>query len=222
MNTMISINADGATELAPRRPWWRLPLMLSVPLLLVAMGVWFWATGGRTVSTDNRPGGRRYHQHLAGSERADRGRRRARKSAGEGGRSAVPRRPRTLSHRARAGGSRCRQARIRVNEMSSNYVSKSADIGAMASRRSVGAGELPAPEGTARQGLYQRASFDAARAAPLRHRPNAVASAEQARRGRCWAPDRAACIPRSLPRSPRATRPRSICVVLKSGHRPMV
>ena len=40
-------------EPAPGRHWWRLPLMLSLPLLLIAAGAYLWLTGGKTVSTDN-------------------------------------------------------------------------------------------------------------------------------------------------------------------------
>ena len=45
---------EGET-LSPSRaaPRWRLPLMLSVPLIIVAAGLWFWLTSGKTVSTDN-------------------------------------------------------------------------------------------------------------------------------------------------------------------------
>lgn len=38
---------------APRRRWGRLALMVSVPLLLAAIGGWFWLTSGRYASTDN-------------------------------------------------------------------------------------------------------------------------------------------------------------------------
>lgn len=37
----------------PRRKWGRLALMLSVPLLIAAVGGYFWLTGGRFISTDN-------------------------------------------------------------------------------------------------------------------------------------------------------------------------
>lgn len=38
---------------APRRSRWRWPLLLSIPLLIAAVGAYFWLTGGTTVSTDN-------------------------------------------------------------------------------------------------------------------------------------------------------------------------
>uniref|UniRef100_UPI001576EDD2 HlyD family secretion protein n=1 Tax=Sphingomonas bacterium TaxID=1895847 RepID=UPI001576EDD2 len=37
---------------APRR-WWRLALLVSVPVLIVALAAVLWLGGGRTVSTDN-------------------------------------------------------------------------------------------------------------------------------------------------------------------------
>lgn len=40
-------------DVRPRRRWGRLALMLSVPLILILVGGWFWLTSGRYVSTDN-------------------------------------------------------------------------------------------------------------------------------------------------------------------------
>lgn len=37
----------------PKRRWTRMALMLSVPLLIAAVGLYLWATAGRFVSTDN-------------------------------------------------------------------------------------------------------------------------------------------------------------------------
>ncbi|MEO5577590.1 MAG: HlyD family secretion protein [Sphingomicrobium sp.] len=55
MNEMKSIVADGveAEVRAPRRDLKRWVLMLSLPLLLLAGGAYFWLTSGRSVSTDN-------------------------------------------------------------------------------------------------------------------------------------------------------------------------
>lgn len=44
-----AVPADVATGIAR----WRKPLMLAVPLLLLAVGAYFWLTSGRYVSTDN-------------------------------------------------------------------------------------------------------------------------------------------------------------------------
>lgn len=54
MNEMSKIATDEALpgDATPRRSW-RLPLLLSVPLVLLAAGLWFWLSSGRTVTTDN-------------------------------------------------------------------------------------------------------------------------------------------------------------------------
>ena len=55
MNKMTAVEADTAatvpTEEAPKRK--RLALMLSIPLLIVVVGLYFWLTSGATVGTDN-------------------------------------------------------------------------------------------------------------------------------------------------------------------------
>jgi membrane fusion protein (multidrug efflux system) len=55
MNKMSSVAAQTASEVPaagqPRRK--RLALMISVPLLIAAVGLYFWLLSGRTVSTDN-------------------------------------------------------------------------------------------------------------------------------------------------------------------------
>jgi len=46
--------APAPAEVArPRRKLWRMVLMLSVPLLIAAVGGYFWLTSGRWISTDN-------------------------------------------------------------------------------------------------------------------------------------------------------------------------
>lgn len=45
--------ASPAAAPAPRRRWGRIALMLSVPLILLLVGGYFWLTSGRHVSTDN-------------------------------------------------------------------------------------------------------------------------------------------------------------------------
>lgn len=47
------LTEGGIVTPAPRRNWTRLALILIVPLLIVALGGYFWATGGQTVATDN-------------------------------------------------------------------------------------------------------------------------------------------------------------------------
>jgi len=52
MNEMSNIKADTATEIKPAksRPW---ALMLSVPIVVLLVGGYFWLTSGKSVSTDN-------------------------------------------------------------------------------------------------------------------------------------------------------------------------
>ena len=50
---VTDITSGGIVAPAPRRNWTRLALILFVPLLIAGVGTYFWATGGRTVSTDN-------------------------------------------------------------------------------------------------------------------------------------------------------------------------
>ena len=55
MNEMKTIEADdqSTVEVKPKRDVRRWALMLSLPLLLLVVGGYFWATSGRSVSTDN-------------------------------------------------------------------------------------------------------------------------------------------------------------------------
>ena len=52
MNEMTMIETD-TVKARPRRDLKRWALMLSVPLLLLVVGGYFWTTSGRSVSTDN-------------------------------------------------------------------------------------------------------------------------------------------------------------------------
>ena len=49
------LRADPAADVAPppRRRWLRLTLIAAVPLLIAAIGLYFWLTSGQFVSTDN-------------------------------------------------------------------------------------------------------------------------------------------------------------------------
>ena len=55
MNRMTAVTAETAIETPASQPAGRrrLVLMLSVPLLIAAVGLYFWLLSGRTVSTDN-------------------------------------------------------------------------------------------------------------------------------------------------------------------------
>ena len=54
MNKMQVIESEQATEIveAPRNKK-KIAIMLAIPLLIVAVGLFFWLTGGKTASTDN-------------------------------------------------------------------------------------------------------------------------------------------------------------------------
>ena len=54
MNDMSTITGEAIAERpAGERRLGRLALMFSLPIVLLAVGAYFWMTGGRTVSTDN-------------------------------------------------------------------------------------------------------------------------------------------------------------------------
>jgi membrane fusion protein, multidrug efflux system len=54
VNDATAIDTDTAVAVEDaRRPWWRLPLMFGVPVIIIGLGLFFWLTSGRTVSTDN-------------------------------------------------------------------------------------------------------------------------------------------------------------------------
>ena len=47
------VDPEAYIEVRPRRRWGRLALMLAVPLLIVAGGLYYWLAGANSVSTDN-------------------------------------------------------------------------------------------------------------------------------------------------------------------------
>jgi membrane fusion protein (multidrug efflux system) len=49
----VQAEQQAATDAGPKRKPWRLALLLSVPLILLAIGGYMWLTSGRYVSTDN-------------------------------------------------------------------------------------------------------------------------------------------------------------------------
>ncbi|SNS77366.1 membrane fusion protein, multidrug efflux system [Sphingomonas laterariae] len=180
MNEMTSITADGEAVLAsPRRPWWRLPLMLSVPVLIVAGGIWFWATSGRSVSTDNAQvgadiisispevGGRVIEVAVRENQKV---------KAGDLLFRIDPEPYRIALAQAEAAVG---NARISINELSSNYVSKSADIGASASDVQLARENYSRQKDLLDKGFTTRAAYDAARAAlASAEAKRAVASAD--------------------------------------------
>lgn len=167
MNEMTKIAADDVTdqETVRARPWWRLPLMLSVPLLIVAIGLWMWLTSGRTVSTDNAQvgadiisispevGGRIVDVAVRENQRVKKGDLLFRIDP-------EPYRIALAQADAAVGN-----ARIQVNELSSNFVSKEADIGAISSDVQLAQENYNRQNDLLAKGFTTRAAFDQARAA---------------------------------------------------------
>lgn len=167
MNEMTTIAADDAAELTAsrNRPWWRLPLMLSVPLLILAVGLWLWLTGGRTVSTDNAQVGAdiiSISPEVGGRiiEVAVRENQRVKKGDLLFLIDPEPYRIALAQADAAVGN-----ARIQVNELSSNFTSKEADIGAMASDAQLAQENFNRQKDLLAKGFTTRAAYDQARAA---------------------------------------------------------
>ncbi len=53
MNQQVRVDGEAITVAAPARSRRKLALMLSVPLMIAAVGLYFWLASGRTVGTDN-------------------------------------------------------------------------------------------------------------------------------------------------------------------------
>ncbi|AGH48339.1 MULTISPECIES: HlyD family secretion protein [Sphingomonas] len=180
MNDMTSIKADGAAEVAGKaRSRWRWPLMLSVPAVILAGGGWLWATSGRSVSTDNAQvgadiisispevGGRIVEVAVRENQRVKKGDLLFRIDP-------EPYRIALAQAEADVGN-----ARIQVNEMSSTFVSKEADIGAMASDVQLAQENFARQKDLLDKGFTTRAAYDAARAAlASAEAKRAVASAD--------------------------------------------
>lgn len=181
MNEMTKIAAEDADTMnvASSRPWWRLPLMLSVPALIVAFGLWLWLTSGRSVSTDNAQvgadvisispevGGRIIDVAVRENQRVKKGDLLFRIDP-------EPYRIALAQAEAAVGN-----ARIQVNELSSNYVSKEADIGAIASDVQLAQENFGRQSDLLAKGFTTRAAYDQARAAlASAQAKRAVASAD--------------------------------------------
>ncbi len=171
MNQMRRIDGEEPSETmvlappAPARPWWRLPLMLLVPLLVVAAGLWMWATGGRTVSTDNAQvnahvvsvapevSGRIIEVDVVENQHVNRGDVLYRIDP-------APYRIALEQADAAVGA-----ARVQVAQLQGGYSSKVADIGSKASDVALAQQNFDRQKILLGQGFTTRANYDAARAA---------------------------------------------------------
>lgn len=179
----LSAQETAAIPPEPRRRASRLALMLSVPVLLIAIGLWLWLTSGRTVSTDNAQvgadvvsiapevGGRIVTVAVQENQRVRKGDLLFRIDP-------EPYRIALMQAEAAIG-----TAQMQIAQLGSQYASKAADIGAMASDVELAQETFDRQRELLGRGFTTRARYDEARAA--------LASA-QARRSVATADARAA------------------------------
>ena len=185
MNEMTRV--AGETEVLtaePAKRRWRTPLLLSVPLILVAVGLYFWLTGGKTVSTDNAQVG----AHVISISPEVTGKivqvnvvENQRVKAGDLLYSIDPAPYRIALMQADAAVG---NARLQINQMQSGVVAKVADIGMRASDVALARENFRRQKELLARGFTTRASYDAAVAAlssAEAQRSSAAAEAQSAR-----------------------------------------
>jgi len=170
MNEMTKIEGeriasipDGGSGMVTKRK--RLALMLSLPLMLIAAGVYFWLVSGRTVSTDNAQvtahvvsiapevGGRITQVFVTENQRV---------KAGDPLFRIDPEPYRIALMQADAAVG---NARLQIEQMESGYSARVADIGAKASDVRLAEENFRRQQDLLAKGFTTRAAFDAARAA---------------------------------------------------------
>lgn len=164
MNQMRPVEDDAALA-TPRRPRWRLPLMLTVPLIVLGVGLWLWLTSGRSVSTDNAEvnahvvavapevGGRIIEVDVAENQHV---------KAGDVLYRIDPAPYRIALAQADAAVG---NARLQVAQLEGGYSSKMADIGSKASDVALARQNFDRQDKLLAQGFTTRANYDAAKAA---------------------------------------------------------
>jgi membrane fusion protein (multidrug efflux system) len=174
MNEMTRVAGEDVETPAPAKRRWRTPLMLSVPLLLIAIGLYFWLSGGKTVSTDNAQVG----AHVISVAPEISGRivdvrvvENQRVKAGDLLFRIDPEPFRIALQEADAAVG---NARLEINQMESGYTAKVADIGMRASDVALARENFRRQQELIARGFTTRAAFDSAKAA--------LASAEAQRR----------------------------------------
>lgn len=174
-----------ATDEAPAQRSWKRPvLMFSVPAILIVVGLYFWFTSGRTVSTDNAQviahvvnvapeiSGRVTEVYVSENQQVKKGDLLYRIDP-------EPFRIALMQAEAALG-----TARLQISEMRSGYSSKVADIGAKVSDFELARENFERQKELLARGFTTRARFDEARAAlaaALSQRAVASADAETAR-----------------------------------------
>jgi membrane fusion protein, multidrug efflux system len=167
-----------------RRSWLRPLLMYSVPVILIAVGLFFWLTSGRTVSTDNAQviahvvnvapeiSGRITDVYVTENQRVKKGDMLYRLDP-------EPFRIALMQAQAAVG-----TARLQISEMKSGYSSKVADIDAKVSDVQLAQENFDRQKELLASGFTTRARYDEARAAlaaAQAQRAVAAADAEEAR-----------------------------------------
>jgi membrane fusion protein (multidrug efflux system) len=186
MNEMSRVTGEdvGDGEARSRLGRWRPVLLWSVPVILFAVGVWFWLTSGRTVETDNAT----VEAHVVSvapevTGRIDKVYVRENQIVKPGDRLfTIDQAPFSIaleSAQAAVGN-----AKISVSRSASDYVSKVADIGSKASDVEKAQEDFARQEELMKRGFTTHASFDAAKhalSAALADRASAAATAQAAR-----------------------------------------
>ncbi len=164
MNEMTRVGVEEPVA-AGRLRRWRTPLMLFVPLLVAAIGLWFWLSGGQTVSTDNAQvgahvisiapevSGKIVQVNVVENQPVKAGALLYRIDP-------EPYRIALMEADAAVGN-----ARLEINQMQSGYTSKVADIGMRASDVSLARENFRRQQELIDRGFTTRASYDAAHAA---------------------------------------------------------
>lgn len=164
MNFMRKLDQDATVTVRPGNGR-RLALMLSVPLVIAAVGLYLWLTSGRSVSTDNAQvsahvvnlapeiGGRIIEVYVRENQQV---------KAGDLLYRIDPEPYRIALMQAQAAVG---TARLSVSQMQSNYSSKVADIGSKASDVQLARENFQRQKELLARGFTTRASYDEARAA---------------------------------------------------------
>jgi membrane fusion protein (multidrug efflux system) len=190
MNEMRRIEGEAAADASANPPTGaskgrrRYVLMLALPALLLAIGLYFWLTGGRTASTDNAQvnehvvnvapevTGRVVSVYVAENQRVKVGDLLYRIDP-------APYRIALLEAEAAVGN-----ARLQVAQLEGGYASKVADIGSKASDVQLARENFARQKELLGRGFTTRAAYDAARASlssALAERSVAAADAQAAR-----------------------------------------
>ena len=184
MNKMTSIDGDLVVDapVAPRRK--RFWLMISVPLVLIAVGLYFWLTSGATVSTDNAQigahvtsvapevNGRITAIYIAENQPVKKGDLLYQLDP-------EPYRIALMQADAAVGN-----ARLQINQMEGSYSEKVADIGVKASDVELAQENFRRQQELLARGFATHATYDAAKAAlaAARAERSSAASAAQSAR----------------------------------------